>query len=252
MQPVVQFNRLINLIHRCIKYLNVAVLACRACWASASQLITRISSACWCALNPFDCCCPQHDPCRSLIYLYVTGQHIRALPPLPAQLQYLYVSGCKDLQSPAVLPPTLQELYCDDCTALSALPSSLHSTAVTDLNCIGRISMQRLPHLPESLQDLDVEECHSLKEVCMTVLATACCSACQQLATGSKDAACTEHSGLYYSLRGTPLTVFAAAGLHACSSESWPHAHLEEPTHQRGGEANGAALMCLATCGVWC
>jgi Leucine-rich repeat (LRR) protein len=102
--------------------------------------------------------------CRALTHLWVEGQSIRALPTLPPQLQHLDVSGCKIRLLPA-LPATLQTLCCVNCAELTALPSSLSSTAVTELDCNGCVSLRRLPQLPESLGVLRAERCKALTEV---------------------------------------------------------------------------------------
>jgi hypothetical protein len=107
--------------------------------------------------------------CRELTGLRIDSHHIRALPPLPAQLQHLRVSGCRNLRSLPALPGTLQTLYCDHCVALQALPDSLASTVVTELNCSNCSCLTELPGLPESLQDLDVEDCTSLAAVSIAV-----------------------------------------------------------------------------------
>jgi hypothetical protein len=89
-------------------------------------------------------------------------EHIRALPPLPAQLQHLHMSGFKHLRSLPALPFTLQTLHCIGCAALKA---NFSSTAVKELSCYGCVQLQRLPDLPESLQDLKIEGSPSLAEV---------------------------------------------------------------------------------------
>ncbi|WIA11028.1 hypothetical protein OEZ85_011181 [Tetradesmus obliquus] len=113
---------------------------------------------------------------RNLTTLCVSGQHITTLPQLPAhlqdlrlsdckQLRSLHVSGCRNLRSLPELPATLEELYCNGCAALTALPSSLGSTALRELNCSGCARLQQLPALPESLKNLEAEDCTSLTQV---------------------------------------------------------------------------------------
>jgi hypothetical protein len=104
-------------------------------------------------------------PYRTLTSLQIGSRVITTLPSLPAQLQRLNVSSCEHLQSLPVLPTTLQTLCCDSCDALIALPSSLSSTALTELGCDGCVSLQRLPDLPESLTELNAQSCRALTEV---------------------------------------------------------------------------------------
>lgn len=113
--------------------------------------------------------------CRTLTHLCIKSQHIKELPLLPAHLQYLQVSGCKNLRCLPELPPTLEWLHCDGCAALTELPSSLSSTAVTELNCNGCARLQRLPALPDTLDDLEAECCHALTEVGKAFAPQLCC-----------------------------------------------------------------------------
>jgi hypothetical protein len=168
--------------------------------------------------------------CRKLTVLRIDSQHIRALPPLPAQLQHLQVSGCRNLRSLPPLPGTLETLSCNGCSALQALPESLASTAVTELDCTGCSCLTELPDLPESLQDLDVEECNLFTTVSTAVCAQhwwqSKCSYSSEWESGLCGGFLVRQDSFHHPLstarcvhgqRATPREVCACCAIYVCA-----------------------------------
>lgn len=152
-------------------------------------------------------------PCRKLTHLGIRSWCIKVLPPLPPQLQQLRLAGCGKLRSLPELPPTLHQLDVSSCSKLRALPAlpptlnqllctycglealprSLSTSAITELDCrfmrlqhrpelprsllkllVGGDSLQELPALPEGLTCLQAYCCGSLKEVSSSTLVLEC------------------------------------------------------------------------------
>ena len=61
-----------------------------------------------------------------------------------------------------MLPQTLQELSCNNCSALTMIPNI--PSSLEELRCARCFDLSYIPEITKSLHMLDITDCHSLNE----------------------------------------------------------------------------------------